>query len=389
MKRYADILDFFDGLQPETRLSSLPRSGDETAMASELAYKKAVQSQLDCLLGYHDILCYPPVQDFFQMTQEYIGQGYASLPRPDDITADLRSPMSPTSPVEASALPSTWPREAAGNGPVSLLWEMPETSSAGYPGSDNLGWSRIAADNADSTRLGMGWGAVNLGQAAGFSPGETSTQLCWEATEQSSQSFLLPMKQAPAAAESPSHARLQQQPVEIRANPQGPPPRAVCPQPVPSGRRSLPGRQEAVQVERTARETMRQEQSPTVRTGRSREPDRAVIRSGSPLPSTRSRDGSTMRSRDGSPMPRTSQRRESSPMPSNRRGQSPMKDARTVTVIPKAGMNSSGQGSAQLASSISFNSRSSSSGGGGVRPWCVICMAKPEEVAVDPWLHMI
>lgn len=326
MKRYSDILDFFDSIQPETRLNSLPRSGDETAFATEPLYKKAVQSQLDCLLGYHDILCYPNVMTFFQMSDVY------RAGRPDGTVITTEAPISYDqrdvsmisdvfSKVTGGApggagVPSTWPGEAPGRQdakPVSLLWDMPDpslgASAAARPASDTwgMGWSGVNANpgRPNTQPLAMGWSAVpDVPRTA--SAGQ-SAQLCWEMPS-ASQSFLLQSKAG--ASTIPPGGDFTGQPQSAMAS------KASPASPAPPALREK---------------------------GSSPTKDKTVI-----LPVTD---------------PNLTQSSAS---------QNPIGGSLRSELTSKG-------------SSMYSSSRSST---GGSRPWCVICMAKPEEVAVDPCGHL-
>lgn len=63
----------------------------------------------------------------------------------------------------------------------------------------------------------------------------------------------------------------------------------------------------------------------------------------------------------------------------------PMSHAGSLKGAPHASQR---RGSAHNSMMSSGYRSGSGSGGGGSRPWCVICMAKPEEVAVDPCGHL-
>eukprot|EP00971_Amphidinium_carterae_P279977 5557974-Amphidinium_carterae.2 len=43
MKRYSDVLEFFDALQPLTHFSTLPRNVDEVSLVNDHALRKQLQ----------------------------------------------------------------------------------------------------------------------------------------------------------------------------------------------------------------------------------------------------------------------------------------------------------------------------------------------------------
>lgn len=296
MKRYADLVQFLDSLQPQTRLPALPRSPavDDAAVAQDPTYLRLVQAQLDALLARPDVMCGRPFLDFFQLSSEY--QLRSSL-APEGL-GSLRPPKAQDNLLIAASgysIPRTWPRDAtsscasfAGPGdlgpgsaapsaasPAPLAWDTATTTTTV---SAPLSWQSVAAAPAP-----LDWGVPAPPASASSAGGDEPA------------AFLLPVA-SPAAVPSPAAAS-----VAGAVGALGP--RIVdwrtveCPPP-------LAGLQQA-----------------------------------------------------GTPA-----------------GSSPRSGASGASSSPgQAGLTSSAM---------------SSSGAGGSRPWCVICMAKPEEVAVDPCGHL-
>lgn len=71
MKRYAELVGFFDAMRPVTGLPSLPWNKDEVSLAQDYDSHTMVQEQLDALLACQGAVSQRIFQDFFHVGEEY------------------------------------------------------------------------------------------------------------------------------------------------------------------------------------------------------------------------------------------------------------------------------------------------------------------------------
>lgn len=71
MKRYSELVGFFDAMRPVTGLASLPWNLDEVSLAQSEEMHNLVQDQLDALLSCRGALTQRLFVDFFHVSMEY------------------------------------------------------------------------------------------------------------------------------------------------------------------------------------------------------------------------------------------------------------------------------------------------------------------------------
>jgi len=332
MKRYSDVLEFFDALQPLTHFATLPRNVDEVSLVHDHALRKQLQSQLDGLLGRLDIIKSHLFLDFFQLSEDYqhsspsvassqslspAGQAALQSSRYYTRVQDRERTPSASSSAQLSphlnlggVVPSTWPRDGSSQG------EGLPAKGASIPTAQRLTAHRTLASGKSTAAIattGAGlaplvWDSVpNRGAV-----GQDSRSVVQERSR-GSQEYLLKSPATPAVtspwATTPSSRE-----------------GSGTDQQTPSDG----GHQQGVVQPMSARELRLD--SPSLQ---------------SPPPAGRIPSVGT-----------------------------PTAKASDAVVVTSMGSSRSG--------------RSGTSGGGrtGARPWCVVCMAKPEEVAVDPCGHL-
>jgi len=381
MKRYAELLDFFDILQLQTVFPlSLPRDVDEVTLARDPLYCRLVQGQLDALLHrLDDVLQHGPlVLDFFQLGEEYRERPPA--PGPERPRAAPQVDCGGTAPIVGGAggrdghsVPGTWPRAA------TVTAAVPMESGAAAATRRRHFYHPAAAD--DDARPVLLWEAPTQQQRPGLLPPAARGAAAAAAAagcEQRS-AFGPPRSLSPEASNAFS--------------------RQTTPQSPPDGGAGGSGGDSLL--------------SPTVASG-------GGGRGGAYLRSPTQDDDGWTGPLDRRRVMQAGAAASSAPPPPKTAtvfAQVGVSVGREVAALEEGGGGGrggppggrrSGRGGggggpllpptsrAEQAPSgnldhLGSSGRSSSGGGAGgsrSRPWCVVCMAKPEEVAVDPCGHL-
>eukprot|EP00747_Dinoflagellata_sp_TGD_P018363 gnl/TRDRNA2_/TRDRNA2_126444_c0_seq1.p1 gnl/TRDRNA2_/TRDRNA2_126444_c0~~gnl/TRDRNA2_/TRDRNA2_126444_c0_seq1.p1 ORF type:complete len:454 (-),score=44.64 gnl/TRDRNA2_/TRDRNA2_126444_c0_seq1:70-1431(-) len=386
MKRYGDLVEFFDAAQIATGagFDRLPRNVEDTQVANSFFYRNSIQANLDKLLTRPELVRSPLFQEFFHVSEEYQVCGRAPH------VAEGRPHNN-----NNYSLPSTWPQhELAGlprhdQGPT-----VPSSGPTTSPSNRDDELRGIGAGLAAPPRRGLDWGDGGGGTV--FNTAPATAPLVWEAAP-ANNSFLLDVPQfgLPGDASdrggqnvgSYAHAGTASAPVASRA---GAPARFGV-----SARFGTGGDDD---VARTVSAPLAGPygQPPSRPVPRTEErdhfslpPSAAQERGHFSQPPPTAAPGGGYRA---TPATAVDQRTAALP-PTARPPGSPQQVQGSWTTMPPQAQQSSVRGSYLDAShgsleSTSSDSRAKSTSGGMSRPWCVICMAKPEEVAVDPCGHL-
>jgi len=421
MKRYAELLDFFDILQLQTVFPlSLPRDVDEVTLARDPLYCRLVQGQLDALLHrLDDVLQHGPlVLDFFQLGEEYRERPPA--PGPERPRAAPQVDCGGTAPIVGGAggrdghsVPGTWPRAA------TVTAAVPMESGAAAATRRRHFYHPAAADD------------------------DARPVLLWEAPPQQQRPGLLPPAAGDAAAAAAAAAGCEQAPPHLPLAAGG-----VAAAAAAAGCKQAPTQQQrpgllppAARVAAAAAAAAGCEQRSAFGPPRSLSPEASNAFSRQTTPQSPPDGGAggsggdsllspTVASggggRGGAYLRSPTQDDDGWTGPLDRRRvmQVGVSVGREVAALEEGGGGGRGGGGggrggppggrrsgrggggggpllpptsrAEQAPSgnldhLGSSGRSSSGGGAGgsrSRPWCVVCMAKPEEVAVDPCGHL-